>query len=328
MNRFGYRAAQEFGYLNKKAVYVALNEQLRQEWEQEGTADPLGKICLDKKLLTKEQLDTILESLMMEPNISWNEETTFAKMLKVEKDAKQALGEYVGKRISKQPDGITIFLSNSSMIYYIFRGMVKYGASVNVVTIHAAILAIYPAIKSKIRSVKTIWKGRVDLDNALIEPDNLSQPDTKAELGFLHGDVTHAVISATGFDSKYGPMADNATAREVARQALQSETHTCIVFDHTKARINTKKSEPSLLFRGNEWNEIRNRGDLELIVTCHPEMPPEQASLQPELRSFAEIQKMLLAKNRSNALIDEVLLYCKWTTHLRDILCEIPFAKY
>jgi len=134
MNRFGYRAAQEFGFLKKKSVYEALSKQLSQEWNQNGKADPIGKICVDMKLLTVEQLDRILESMIMEPNINWDEDTNFAKTLQIEKSAKQTLGDYVGRRIAEQPSGISIFMSNSSTIYYVFRGMVKHGASVEVIS--------------------------------------------------------------------------------------------------------------------------------------------------------------------------------------------------
>ncbi|MHC4426001.1 MAG: sugar phosphate isomerase family [Planctomycetota bacterium] len=326
MSRFGYLAVEKFGYVTGKQLNVAFQEQWSQDCARpsEGS-DPLGKILVDKGFLSREQRDEILEVMLMEPNISWGEETYFARTLQIEKGAKQALGDYVGKRLSEEPSGITIFLSNSSTIYYIFRGLVKHAANLNVLTIHAAILAAYPSVRSKIRSVRTIWNGRVDLDNALIEPDDLNDPHTKAELGFLHGDVTHAVISATGFDCTYGPMADNATAREVARKALQSETHTCVIIDHTKVRVGTRKNQPSLLFRGNEWKEIRDRGDLDVCVTCHPKMPAEQACLGPAQRSSAEIRRILQEGKVAQPVIDEVLRYQEWAMRLRAILREVPF---
>jgi len=167
----------------------------------------------------------------------------------------------------------------------------------------------------------------VDLYNALIETRDMTDPATKSELRFLEGGVTHAVISATGFDYNHGPMATNATAREVARRALQSETHTCIVIDHTKTRGGTHRHEPSLLFHGNEWNEIRERGDLEVIVTCHPKMPREQATLSPSLRSSSNIRDTLLGKKVSKSKIDQVVQYHEWSMRLRDILREVPFTE-
>lgn len=324
MTHFGYRAAQEFGYLKKKDVYAALNTQLKQEWERNGKADPLGKICLDMKLLTHKQLDTILETTLMEPNIDWGEKTNFAKMLNIEKVAKQTIGEYMGKRIAKRPKGETIFLSNSSTIYYVFRGMVKYGASVNVLTIHAAILAAYPSLDSKIRSVGIIWKGHVDLDNALIEPPDLNDPRTKAELDFLQGGVPHALISATGFDSVFGPMAGNITAREVTRRVLQSQTHTCVLIDCSKIKVGTNKHEPALLFREKEWRQIRDRGDVEVVINCHPQIPKEQANFKPSLRSKTEIRDIMSGQNASQSTIQEVLRYQEWSMSLGDILTEIP----
>jgi hypothetical protein len=324
MIRFAYRAAKEFN-IPKKDVYAAISRQLKQEWRQNGEADPIGKICVDMNFLTDEQLERILESLVMEPNINWGEKTTFAKMLQDEKAAKQVLGEYVGRRLAEQPAGISVFLSNSSTIYYVFLGMVKHGANLEVLTIHAAVLAAYPAVESKIRNVRTIWKGRVDLDNALVEPTDLSNPTIKRELGFLQGDVTHAVISATGFDCQYGPMADNATAREVARIALQSDTHTCIVIDHTKVRRGTRMGEPALLFRAKEWKEIRERKDLEVIVNCHPQMPLEQAAFKPSSRSPSTIRDILLGKKVSKSMIDQVVKYHEWSMRVRDILTEVPF---
>ena len=327
MNRIGYRAAKEFGYLTKKDVYAAMNKQLNQEWRRNGKADPFGKICVDMKLLNTKQLNRILESSVMEPNINWDKDTNFARMLQIEKAAKQTLGDYIGASIAKQPSGISIFLSNSSTIYYVFLGMVKHKANVEVITIHAAVLAAYPSVESKIRNVRTTWKGRVDLDNALIEPADLGDPAIKAELGFLEGGITHAVISATGFDSTYGPMATNATAREVARRVLQSRTHTCVVIDHTKLRINTTKNESTLLFHGKEWNDIRQRGDLELFVTCHPKMPKEQAALPPNLRSSSEIEKILSAENVSKSIITQVVQYNDWSSRLGDILKEVSFTE-
>lgn len=327
MNRIGYRAAKEFGFLTQKDVYDVMNSQMKQEWRGNGKADPFGKICVDMKKLNAEQLNRILESSVMEPNIKWDKDTNFARMLQIEKAAKQTLGDYIGESIAKQPSGISVFLSNSSMIYYVFLGMVKHKANVEVITIHAAVLAAYPSVQSKIRNVRTTWKGRVDLDNALIEPSDLNDPTTKAEMGFLEGEVTHAVISATGFDCTYGPMATNATAREVARRVLQSSTHTCIVIDHSKLRIKTPKNEPSLLFHGKEWNVIRQRGDLELFVTCHPKMPREQAALPHKLRSSSKIRDILSAKKVSTSIIDKVVKYNEWSMRLGDILKEVPFNE-
>ena len=64
-HRFGYRAAREFGYLSKKDVYSAINKQLKQEWAQDGKADPFGKICQDMNILSKQQLDTIIDATLM-----------------------------------------------------------------------------------------------------------------------------------------------------------------------------------------------------------------------------------------------------------------------
>lgn len=326
MARFGYIAVEKFKYLTKKNLYEALGKQLNQQFTKSGVSERLGKICVENNFMTQKQVDKVLEDMLMEPNISWGENTSFAKMLNIEKDAKQAIGEKVGQRISGRPPGETIFLANSSTIYYTFLGMVKYGAHVDVLTIHAAILAAYPSTTNRIKSVRPIWKGRVDLENALIEPDNLDDPNTKAELNFLHGEATHAIISATGFDRTYGPMADNATAREVSRQALQSETKTCILIDHSKIRINTPENDPSLLFSTAEWNKIRDRGKVEVIVNCHPEMPKQQAVFEPRLRQTHKIKDAMLQQKINKAFIDDVLHYQEWSSRLGDILTEIPFA--
>jgi len=327
MDRFGYRATQKFKHLTKRDICAALTEQIRQEWKHNGKADSLGKILMDMKRLTPEQLKNMLVAEIMEPNIDWGKETNFAKMLNIEKSAKQAIGEYIGMRIAGRPKGETIFLSNSSTIYYAFRGMVKYGAQVHVLTIHAAILAVYPSLKSNIRSVTTIWKGRVDLDNGLITPHDLGDSKTKAELGFLDGKVPHALISATGFDSQYGPMAGNATAREVSRRALQSQTHTCVLIDHSKLIAGTSKHEPALLFGEKEWREIRNRGDIEVVVNCHPQMPQEQASFDIALRSRHEIEKIMSQQKSSKQMINNVVSYQDCVMRLRNIIKEVPFVE-
>jgi len=328
MGRFAYLAAERFGYLDKKGAYAVLSEQLKQEWGRSGMSDPLGKICLAKGLLTSKQVKEILQAQLMEPNISWGEDAHFTEMLNKEKAAKQTIGEYIGKRISDRPAGETIFLSNSSTIYYAFRGMVKHRTDVSVLTIHAAILAVYPSLKSRIRNVTTIWKGRVDLNDALIEPPDLNNPRTKEELNFLDGQVTHALISATGFDSAFGPMAENPVAREVSRRALQSGTRTCVLIDHTKIRVGTDKHEPALLFHEKEWNQIRARGDVEVMATCHPKMPEGQAGFKPTLRSAVEIESILKRRNTSSSVIKEVKKYHDWSRKLEfDILTEIPFGS-
>jgi len=326
MIRFGYRTAQTFN-LTQRDICNALAEQIRQEWKHNGKADQLGKILLKMKRLTPEQLSTILGRILMEPNIDWGQETNFAKMLNIEKAAKQAIGEYIGKRISQRPKGESIFLGNSSTVYYAFRGMVKHRADVHVLTIHAAILTVYPSLKSKIRSVSSIWKGRVDLDDGLIEPPDLNDPKTKSELDFLDAKVPHALISATGFDCNYGPMASNATAREVSRRALQSQTHTCILIDHSKILHGTDKSEPSLLFGEKEWREIRNRKDVEIVVNCHPQMPNEQANFSIETRERYAIENIMSQQKTSSRIVDQVLAYQDSVFKLRDIITEVPIME-
>ena len=293
MNRFCYRAVEEFGYIKRDSVAVALNEQIKQEWTQNGQAEPVGEILVKKGLLTRDQLDNILEANLMEPNIRWGKETRFAKMLNIEKAAKQVIGNYVGERIIKQPEGITVFMGNSSGVYYAFRGMVKHKARINVQTIHAAILAAYPSFKSNIQSVTTVWKGHVCLDDALIEPPDLGDLRIREALGFLRGEATHAIISATGFDSHYGPMATHHVAREVSRLALQSGTHTCILIDHTKILMGTRETDPNLLFNITEWNKIRDRKRVEVIVNCHPDMPASQSSYKPAQRVEPNIRNEL-----------------------------------
>lgn len=325
MKRFCYRAVEEFGYIKKPSVFVALNEQIKQEWKQNGQAEPVGEILVKKGLLTRDQLDNMLKTNLMEPNIRWGKETRFAKMLNIEKSAKQAIGCYIGKRVAGQPEGITVFMGNSSTVYYAFRGMVKHKARVNVETIHAAILAAYPSFKSNIKSVSTVWKGHVDLDDALIEPPDLGDLKIREGLGFLHGVATHAIISATGFDSHSGPMATHPAAREVSRLAMQSGTRTCVLIDHTKIRMGISETDPNLLFEIEEWNEIRPRKHVEVIVNCHPNMPAKQASFKPAQREASEIRNELTNKKFKEEEIDRVVKYHNWTMRMRDILQEIPF---
>lgn len=324
MSRFGYLAAEKYGFITRHQLNVAFQEQWRQDCnEPDKPSDPLGSILVDREFMSAKERDAILEDMLMEPGIDWGHKTNFAKMLNVEKPAKQAIGEYVGRRIAKRPKGETIFLSNSSTIYYAFRGMVKHGASVNVLTIHAAILAVYPSLESKIKSVGTIWKGHVDLDNALIEPPDLNDFRTKKELDVLNANITHILISATGFDSACGPMADNSAAREVARRALQSETHTCILIDHTKVRCAADKHEPSLLFREKEWSQIRGRGDVEVVTNCHPQMPQEQAVSDIGIRDTHAIRDILSQRNAPKRTIDKVLAYQQGVMQIRDIVTEV-----
>jgi hypothetical protein len=326
MDTFGFVAVKR-GFVSEEQLNIAVVDQLRQHKAGDGVMDTLDKILFDKGFLTGKERDKVLEELLMEPDITWGQSTRFAKELRVQKAAKQAIGEYIGNRLAGEPSDSTVFLSNSSTLYYAFRGMLKYKADVNVLTTHAAVLSTYPSLRSRIRSVSTIWRGRVNLDIALIEPFYLEEPSVSKALGILSGDATYALISASAFDSTYGPMADNATEREVSRRALQSETHTCVLIDHTKIRVGTSKNEATLLFRAKEWREIFGSGTMEIVVSRHPGLPDKLAHFPPSGRESVKMKRIMSEQNASKELIKEVLKYQDWSMRVRDVLTEVPFKK-
>lgn len=323
MSRIGYEAVQR-GYMTKQNLAEVIQEQWKQEWANSGKSQLLGELSVNKGFMAKRDLDSLIETMLMEPNISWEEGATFSDSLHICKPEKQMIGEYVGKLMTREPDDITIFLANSSTIYYAFLGIAKHRAKLHVLTIHAAVLAAYPSMKSQVKSVRTVWKGRVDVDNALIESDNLDDPRTKAELAFFDGEITHSFLSPTGFDQTYGPMGTNRVAREVARRALQSGTRTFLLMDHTKIRTETKKGSSELLFpQHDEWNNIRDHGNIGIIMNCHPAMPKALADREPSQRTEPDIKQAM--STADNATIREVLRYHQWSMRVRDMLTEVKY---
>lgn len=321
MARFGYTVVREFRYATQKQVAKAITSQWQQEWRNNGVSDRIGDILVKDQVLSQVQRDEVLKYMVMEPNISWGKGTIFGGHLSIHKAEKQLLGECVGALFAQEDyDDSTVFLSGSTTVYYCFRGLVKSGARVRVRTVNAAILSAYPSVESRIREVSTLWEGRVDLDNAIIAP--VSPTAAADALPRSMNGVTDALLSCVCYDSVYGPVISNETARLIARYLLASGKYVChFVVDHSKIRNggSKDKDDPKLLFRDvHEWREVRNTGNVSVIVDVHPGMPREKAAEGPSIRQTHEIRNLLEKASASEQEIRDVLDYQEWSIKVRD----------
>lgn len=326
MVRFACTAYKKHHFITPQQFGRAITEQWRQESHSpEGFAQHIGQILVDQGVITEEQRSAILNDLILEPNISWERDTAFARSLSINKNAKQIISDYVGRKLVGYSND-TIFLAGASTIYYAFLGLIKHNATVSIRTINAAILAAYPSMQSSLDDVISIWEGSVDVNYGIINPaEHLHTPDSITQhAGFTPGRISCALMSVTGFNCFSGPLGNNEIARMIARQALISQTPVWILMDHTKILMN--KSRKQLLFPDTiEWQAIRDKGNIELIVNCHPDMPSEQANLDITSREVVEIKNIMRANEQSEEDINSVVQYHEWTMRVRDMIDEVPY---
>lgn len=312
------------GYATKKNVAEALVAQVHQGFHGNGTIELIGDILIRNQIITETQRDAILKEMTknksMEPDIIWDKDSIFNHNLSIHKTEKQLLGEYIGGIAAGSLGDTTIFLAGSTTLYYVFRGLVKSSAKVKVRTVNAAIISVYPSVESQIGEVSVIWDGNVDLNNAIITP-YFSEADKMLPMA-LQG-ITHAMVSCIGFDSERGPIIENSTARVITEHLLKSNgNYECwFVIDHSKITNNWPEDAGLFLFHiKKDWDEIRGKGNVKIIVDVHPQMPSELARDEPSLRGELQIKNLLKNKNVPQKDIKEVIEYQRWSMKTRDIV--------